>query len=88
MSTEREIIERIVDIEWYMFSAVNEGGPRASCQEDRPSFYGMRKAQFLAWPLNARASYLGDLEAAKRERRNLVEEKYIHMMRTTEPVEY
>ena len=88
MSNIPDTIESIVSIEWGMFTAVNEGGPRAGCQEDRVSFDGMRKAQFLAWPDNACESYLDDLETASRDGRNLLEEKYIHMMRTTEPAQY
>ena len=85
---KNEVISKIVSIEWGMFTSVNEGGERASCQEDRPTFEGMRTAQFAAWPAFVRESYLDDLEEAIREKRNLVEEKYIHMMKLTDPVQY
>ena len=51
-------------------------------------FEGMRTAQFSAWSLEAASSYLDDLETARRGDRNLLEEKYIHMMKTTEPLPY
>lgn len=83
-----EIINKIVSAEWDMFTAVNEGEERASCQEDRATFEGMRTAQFSQWSSGAACSYLEDLEEARRAGRNLVEEKYIHMMKTTEPSRY
>ena len=88
MITGNSIRGIIISIEWDMFSAVNEGEERASCQEDRDTFEGMRAAQVDAWSDEAAASYLSDLEAAVGCGRNLVEEKYIHMMKTTEPDQY
>jgi len=88
MDEKPGIIDKIVSIEWSMFTSVNEGKDRASCQEDRKTFIGMRAAQFSAWPLKALASYLDDLEKARQNGRNLLEEKYIHMMKTTDPSRY
>ena len=88
MVTGNDIREKIINIEWGMFSSVNEGEERASCQEDRVTFEGMRSAQFDAWSDDAAAAYLNDLETALACNRNLVEEKYIHMMKTTEPEQY
>ena len=88
MDSKQEQIRKIVDIEWSMFTIVNEGDARASCQDDRVTFEGMRIAQYKAWSHDAIASYLNDLETARRDNRNLVEEKYIHMMKTTEPARY
>jgi len=82
------IIEEIVSIEWEMFTSVNEGKARASCQEDRQTFEVMRFSQFGAWSAEATASYLDDLKAAVTAGRNLLEEKYINMMKTTQPGEY
>jgi hypothetical protein len=48
----------------------------------------MRRGQFDAWSQDAAESYLEDLTAAEAAGGNLVEEKYIHMMRTTEPSRY
>ena len=69
----------ITEIEWEMFESVNEGGPRADCQEDRETFMAMRRAQFYAWPENVRESYLDDLILAVAQGRNLIAEKYIHI---------
>jgi hypothetical protein len=83
-----KIIDQFVSLEWDMFQAVNEGGPRASCQEDRATFEGMRRGQFLAWSPEARAAYLEDLLNAELDGRNLVREKYIHMMKNVVPAQY
>ena len=81
-------IEKIILYEWEMFTSVNEGEEKVSCQEDRITFEAMRAAQFKAWSPAAVSSYLDDLEAARKSGRNLIEEKYIHMMETTEPSRY
>ena len=82
-----EIVKKIIEIEWPMFHSVN-GEDRADCQEDRAGFYSFRTAQFSAWSPDAAESYLRDLQEAVREGRNLVREKYIHMMKTTDPDGY
>jgi len=81
-------LERVLDVEWGMFTAVNAGAEKASCQEDENTFRAMRTAQFAAWPLDALQSYEEDLNRAARDGRNLIREKYIHMMRTTAPGAY
>ena len=88
MQNKNESIDKIIAIEWIMFTAVNEGYETADCQEDLVTFRGMRKAQFSAWSQESVNSYLLDLENAQSIGRNLVEEKYIHMMKTTEPIKY
>jgi len=88
MEENRELIQRIVDIEWDMFTSVNQGRERAACQEDRKTFVGMRVAQFDAWPGGALELYQSDLEKARQGGRNLIEEKYIHMMKNTDPSNY
>ena len=82
------LIDKIISLEWDMFQAVNEGGPRASCQEDRVTFEGMRRGQFESWSPEACGSYLNDLLNAGLDGRNLVTEKYIHMMKYASPVQY
>ena len=88
MYANNETVNKIVAYEWDMFHAVNDGEARASCQEDYDTFRGMRSAQFAAWSQDAAESYLDDLAAAKLTGRNLAEEKYIHMMKNTEPYKY
>ena len=85
---DQKKIDRLIAMEWEMFHSVNEGGPKASCQEDPETFYGMRNAQFNSWDEATVDSYYNDVENARACGRNLVMEKYIHMMRTTQPEEY
>ncbi len=81
----QETINDIVYFEWGMFQLVNEGGPRASCQESPQTFAIMRYAEYAPWSDEALASYLQDLIEASANGRNLVEEKYVRMMETTAP---
>ena len=85
---KQELITDILAIEWEMFTNVNNEGGRADCQDDRTTFEIMRRSQFEAWDEESLASYLGDLHAAAAEGRNLVTEKYAHMMKSTAPLQY
>lgn len=85
---KKAMLEQIIDAEWEMFQATNNKGGRASCQDDRETFYRMRLAQFAAWSDGAAESYLGDLRTAMEQGKNLVAEKYLHMMKNTHPDEY
>jgi len=82
-----DMIRNIMDIEWKMFQNVN-GDERVGCQNDRETFEIMRGGQFSAWSEEVLASYLRDLEVARRDGRNLMREKYIHMMASTDPDGY
>ena len=82
-----EITGKIVGKEWPMFRTVN-GEDHVSCQEDRSMFERMRRAQFLAWSEDAAECYLRDLEQAEAAGRNLAREKYIRMMKSTDPEMY
>lgn len=88
MEPKKETIDRIIDLEWNMFHSVNEGSELAWCQNDRKTFDGMRRGQVEAWDDQTAGSYLKDLEEATAAGRNLAEEKYIFMMRSTAPVEF
>ena len=88
MQPKEETIRKMIDIEWPMFRDVNGDGPKASCQNDRRTFEGMRRGQYEAWDEKTCESYLRDLENAVRQGRNLPTEKYIRMMRSTAPQDY
>lgn len=81
------LINEIIETEWDMFQNVNDE-IYAECQTNRNMFDIMRKAQFEQWSLEALNSYKRDLENAVSEGRNLLREKYIHMMASTSPDEY
>lgn len=82
-----ELIRKIIDDEWVLFHTVN-GDYAVSCQNDRPTFEIMRRAQYEAWSPEALELYAADLAAATAQGRNIVREKYIHMMRATAPEDY
>lgn len=84
---KKALIDAILEKEWPMFHNVN-GEERADCQDDRRTFTAMRTAQYAVWSNEALESYLGDVEKAEREGRNLAREKYIRMMATTAPEGY
>lgn len=86
--TANATISAIIEQEWQDFQAVQNVGGRASCQDDRSTFERMRKSQFTGWNEEMRQSYLADLQAAHQQGRNLLSEKYAHMMKYTVPLEY
>lgn len=83
-----EIIERIVELEWEMFTSVNNAGGRASCQDDKKTFLIMRRSQSDIWSTDTLKSYLIDIEDATGKKINLMAIKYAHMMEITFPDEY
>jgi hypothetical protein len=82
------VVDKILAIEWEMFQSVNENGPRAECQENPSMFDAMRRGQYSTWSNGALMNYLCDLRIAKADGRNLITERYIHMMKYTEPSAY
>ncbi|MGN0465618.1 MAG: DUF4125 family protein [Lachnospiraceae bacterium] len=83
-----ELIQHILEEEWEMFTTVNNRGGRADCQDDRQTFAIMRVAQLSVWNEEVLVSYLLDLLEAKEAGRNLMTEKYAHIMEKTYPEEY
>jgi hypothetical protein len=83
-----KIITKILDIEWKMFEKVSSIDGNALCQEDPETFRIMRTSQAVSWSVETLESYLGDLEIAQKDDRNLMTEKYARMMASTSPVEF
>ena len=79
-----ETIKKIIDTEWEMFQNVNNVGGRASCQDDRETFYIMRESQYENWSEEMIAIYDGFLAACAASGRNIVTEKYARMMAYTD----
>ena len=82
------LIDRIMTLEWQMFSRVQNEGGKAACQKDAVTFRIMRNSQCAAWDEELLASYLADLEIAQEMGRNLMSEKYARMMESTFPEKY
>lgn len=88
MNRTKQLVDDVVAREWQMFTRVpNSGGP-ASCQQSPGTFAIMRAAQLASWSDTLLESYLTDLKDAALAGRNLLTEKYGHMMRSTAPAEY
>ena len=83
-----ETVKAIVEIEWNLFDQVNNIGGRASCQDDKTTFFIMRSSQLMAWSAEMQESYHNDLKQALRDRRNPLTEKYAYMMECTSPKEF
>ena len=88
MDEREEVIRKIVEVEWEMFSQVRSLTPDPSCQSDRPGFEVMRRSQFAPWPLDLLSRYLAFAAEAKDSGRNIITEKYAYMMKSTYPEEY
>lgn len=88
MSDKQELVDKILEIEWDMFTNVPNAGGKASCQGDKKTFGIMRSSQAMAWSEEVLESYHRDLVKAKMNQRNLMTEKYGWMMEGTFPDEF
>ena len=85
---EKQLIDKIVELEWKQFDRVENEGGRASCQNDFETFAIMRKSQYLTWTKELLSSYYNDLLLAEQNGWNLIMEKYARMMKSTAPEQY
>lgn len=85
---EKQLIDKIVELEWKQFDRVKNEGGRASCQNDFGTFSIMRKSQYLTWNDELLNSYYNDLLLAEQSGWNLIMEKYARMMKSTAPEKY
>ena len=85
---EKQLIDKIVELEWKQFDQVENEGGRASCQNDFETFSIMRKSQYLTWTKELLSSYYNDLLLAEQTGWNLIMEKYARMMKSTAPEKY
>lgn len=88
LEDKKNLVDRIVKLEWQQFDKVQNEGGRADCQDNWGTFSIMRKSQYLTWKEELLRSYLSDLESAEREGWNLITEKYARMMKSTAPEKY
>lgn len=79
------IISKILDLEWEMFQKTRNIGGRASCQDDKRTFYLMRESQWSIFSKRALEQYYRDLCEAESQGRNMVSEKYGYMMESYDP---
>ena len=85
---KKDMVEKIVKLEWKQFDKVNNEGGRAECQDNFQTFSIMRKSQYMAWTEDLLNSFYKDLTAAEEKGWNLIMEKYARMMQSTNPDKY
>ncbi len=86
--TKDELISKIIEMEWPMFTTVHDTAGRALCQDDHKTFITMRMSQFMAWDEATLKLYYGDVYTAMTSHQNLMTYKYGYMMEYTHPEEY
>lgn len=82
------IIEEITQIEYAMFDAVQGLDGRAACQDDRATFYLMRRCHYDIFSSLLLYGVLEEFQEAQRQGRNLIAEKYGYMMAESDPAYY
>ena len=87
-SPKDAVVNDIINREWAMFQKTQNIGGRASCQDQYDTFYANRYSQHSIWSDDTLESYRNDLIAAEMAGRNLISEKYAHMMEFTDPDYY
>ena len=85
MSEKRQLIERILELEWGMFHNVRSKYP-VSCQQDPDGFRLYRGAHFSVWSEETLRSYHNDLLESQRQGRNLMTLKYARMENLIPPL--
>ena len=87
-TSDRDLVNELVMLEWQAFDKViNEGG-RASCQDDWATFSIMRRSQYDTWTDEMLESFIDDFYSANEQGWNLITEKYGRMEESTAPEEY
>lgn len=86
--TKNEIISKIIEMEWPMFTTVHDAAGRALCQDDQKTFITMRMSQFMVWDEETLRRYYHDVYTAMTSKQNLMTYKYGYMMEYTHPDEY
>lgn len=88
MNENNGLLSEILDMEYAMFTNVNDIYGRASCQDDRKTFCIMRSSQLKSWSGEMREQYYRDLKNAQEQNRNIMTEKYGYMMEYTDPLAF
>ncbi len=86
LPNKKEIIEKVLEGEWEMFSTVNDKADtdpftqgRPTCRDFPEEFRVHRTAKLMAWSEETLISYLDDLTKARNADRNLMTYKYARM---------
>ena len=84
----KDLVEKIILLEWEAFDKVHNQGGRASCQDDYATFSIMRRSQYMLWPRTMLKSFINDFVEANKLGWNIITEKYGRMEESTAPEEY
>lgn len=84
----KDLVEKIVRLEWEAFDKVINQGGRASCQDDYYTFSIMRRSQYMLWNRQMLESFIEDFEENNKVGWNIIAEKYGRMEESTAPEEY
>ncbi len=88
MVASSEKLDKLVDLEWDLFTNVQNRGGRAACQDNKKTFVIMRKAQASNWTDELIDSWTDDLIDLKAQGRNPMAEKYARMEQNIDPESY
>ena len=83
-SIHKQLMEKLIGLEWKDFDRTQNIGGRADCQDDWNTFSIMRRSQYMTWTVPMLQSYISDFEEADARGWNLITEKYARMMETTD----
>lgn len=81
----KEILKKILSIEYEFFTQTKNIGKPAICQSQKGNFIASRTAYWNIYTKDILSSYLNDLENAKKNHQNLISLKYAYMMEFTDP---
>lgn len=84
----KDLVEKIIYLEWAAFDKVINQGGRASCQDDYVTFSIMRRSQYMLWTRDMLKSFIIDFNEANKVGWNIITEKYGRMEESTAPEEY
>ena len=71
-SSDRDLVNELVMLEWQAFDKVQNEGGRASCQDDWDTFSIMRRAQYDTWTDEMLKSFTDDFYNANEQGWNLI----------------
>lgn len=86
--SDEDLVTKIARLEFEAFDKVQNEGGRASCQNNWPTFFVMRKSQYMTWNRPMLVQYFYDFTREFKLGHNLITEKYGRMMESTAPERY
>lgn len=81
-------VQELLDLEWQLFDEAPLAGRRTARPGERELFAITHSSELASWTPELRASWRQDLLNAQAEGRNLINEKYIYMLKRTDSERY